>query len=487
MINSFQAPLLGKLKYFEYLTAPNSERYRTIMRYCFLCHLEYKNRLTKEEIFTFLKNFPQFADYTEQMCEQDLKSLVEWGNLNSIQDTSKTRTVEEFKNKRFLYELTPIGLKIERFLFELETQEDTKAELNPKHIEKIYFLLQQVDSVLQDPQKRAVDWWDELTRAFEEIEKSYSEYISMLKSYEAENLMIKEKFLDYKSKLVQYLYNFYVIFQNYLPKIRSTFLSLEAAKIEKLLNYIIAQEKEHPKNIFKDPESIEKNIKARFDNIKLWFVAPHGQAEKLSDQIQGLIRKVSDLAARLSEMSSVKVNRQEEYKHLAKIFSNLDLATCHKLSAVVFGVLLPRYIAAEEKRQSELASLSILDVPPMKSLLHSRGRLVREKSKVLPASEFSEDKKKRFEEYKKKIEEEEKLVAELIKDGKIEFENLPVLTPQVRKKLLVWLSRGLSSGFGNTDSGKRFKVVRPKDGRYCVLKSTDGELEMPAYVIEFVE
>lgn len=328
---------------------------------------------------------------------------------------------------------------------------------------------------------------DELTRSFEEIENSYSEYISMLKSYEAENLMIKENFLEYKSKLVQYLYNFYIVFQNYLPKIRSIFLQLKNSEVEKLLKYIIAQEKEHPKNIFKDPESIERNIKARFDNIKLWFVAPHGQAEKLSDQIQGLIKKVSDLAARLSEMSSVKVNRQEEYKHLAKIFSNLDLATCHKLSAVVFGVLLPRYIATEEKRQSELASLSILDVPPMKSLLHSRGRLVREKSKVLPASEFSEDKKKRFEEYKKKIEEEEKLVAELIKDGKIEFENLPVLTPQVRKKLLVWLSRGLSTGFGNTDSGKRFKVVKPKDGRYCVLKSIDGELEMPAYVIEFVE
>lgn len=57
----------------------------------------------------------------------------------------------------------------------------------------------------------------------------------------------------------------------------------------------------------------------------------------------------------------------------------------------------------------------------------------------------------------------------------------------MRKKLLVWLSRGLSTGFGNTDSGKRFKVVKPKDGRYCVLKSIDGELEMPAYVIEFVE
>jgi len=179
------------------------------------------------------------------------------------------------------------------------------------------------------------------------------------------------------------------------------------------LNYIIAQEKEHPKNIFRDPESIERNIKARFDNIKLWFVASHGQAEKLSDQIQGLIRRVSDLAARLSELSSVKVNRQEEFKHLAKIFSSLDLATCHKLSAVVFGVLLPRYIAAEEKRQSELASLSILDVPPMKSLLRSRGRLVREKSRVLPHLNFLKTRRKGLRSIKRRLKRKKSLLLSL--------------------------------------------------------------------------
>lgn len=309
----------------------------------------------------------------------------------------------------------------------------------------------------------------------------------MLKLYEVENFMIKEKFLDYKLKFVQYFYNFYVIFQNYFLRIRFIFLLLEAVKIEKFLNYIIVQEKEYFKNIFKDLESIEKNIKVRFDNIKFWFVVFYGQVEKFFDQIQGFIRKVFDFAVRFLEMLSVKVNRQEEYKYLVKIFLNFDLVICYKFFVVVFGVFLFWYIAVEEKRQSEFVSFSIFDVLLMKSLLYLRGRFVREKSKVLLVFEFFEDKKKRFEEYKKKIEEEEKFVVEFIKDGKIEFENFFVLILQVRKKFFVWFLRGFLLGFGNIDLGKRFKVVRLKDGRYCVLKLIDGEFEMLVYVIEFVE
>ncbi|WP_271629113.1 TIGR02677 family protein [Caldicellulosiruptor sp. DIB 104C] len=486
-MTQFTIPLLAQMKQFKYLTEPNAERYRAIMRFCFLNHMQYKNRLTKDEIYSFLKTLPNFSDYTEEMCEQDLKSLVDWGNLKSTQDTSKTATLQEFKNKRFLYELTSIGLRIERFLFELENSQETKAELNPKHIEKIYELLLKIDIVLKAPQEQAVDWWDELTGAFEEIERSYTEYISMLTSSEYESLMIKEKFLEYKSKLVHYLYNFHDMFQGYLPRIRTLFLNLPQFKVDELLMYIIQAEKEHPKNIFRDGGTIEGYIKSRWQNIKDWFVSPNGQAERLLEQIQQIIRKVSSYAARLSESSTLKVNRTEEYKHLARLFSNLDISECHKLSAVVFGVMCPKYITGDFPRATESTAISILDLPSFKVPLKSRGRLIREKIKVVPASEFSEEKKKRFEEYKKKIEEENELLQSLLKGNKIEFERLPRITPEVRKRLFVWLSRGLSSKVANTDSGKKFRVIRPQDDKRCILECTDGKMDMPAYVLEFVD
>lgn len=486
-MDQMMMPLLGQVKQFNYLTAPNAERYRTIMRFCFEMHMQYKNRLTKDEIFEFLKSLPNFFDYTEELCEQDLNSLCIWGNLTSIQDTSKTTTLQEFKNKRFLYELTPIGLKIERFLFELENSQDVKAELNPKHIEKIYMLLYNIDNVLKDPQKLSYDWWEELTSTFAQVNQSYSDYISMLNSSESENLMIKEQFLDYKSRLVQYIYTFYNVFQSYLPKIRSLLLKIEPFKIEEILMHVIQVEKDHPKNIFREGKVIETSIRNSWNNIKDWFLSPDGSAERLNEKIPQTIKKVSDYAARLAESTAFKLNRSEEYKHLAKLFSELDIGECHKLSAVVFGVLKPKYVVGDFPRQTESISNSILDTPSFKVNLKSRGRVIREKARVIPASEFGKEKKKMFEEYKKRIEQEEMLLQDLLKGNRIEFENLPEITPQVRKKLLIWLQRGLVSKVANTDSGKKFKILKPKDGKRCVLNCSDGKLEMPAYVIEFLD
>ena len=39
------------------------------------------------------------ADYTPEQCQQDLTMLAEWKNLNTIQDTKKVSSIEEFKEQ----------------------------------------------------------------------------------------------------------------------------------------------------------------------------------------------------------------------------------------------------------------------------------------------------------------------------------------------------------------------------------------------------
>lgn len=42
---------------------------------------------------------PLWADYKQEQCQQDLAMLTEWKNLNTIQDTRKVSSIEEFKHK----------------------------------------------------------------------------------------------------------------------------------------------------------------------------------------------------------------------------------------------------------------------------------------------------------------------------------------------------------------------------------------------------
>ena len=43
---------------------------------------------------------PLWADYKQEQCQQDLAMLTEWKNLNTIQDTRKVSSIEEFKHKK---------------------------------------------------------------------------------------------------------------------------------------------------------------------------------------------------------------------------------------------------------------------------------------------------------------------------------------------------------------------------------------------------
>jgi hypothetical protein len=73
-------------------------------------------------------------------------------------------------------------------------------------------------------------------------------------------------------------------------------------------------------------------------------------------------------------------------------------------------------------------------------------------------------------------------------ENKIDFKNLPTIPSHVRTTLLRWLSKGLNgTDYGSrTEDGRNYKVILP-DSRHkkCILHCEDGNLEMPAFAIEF--
>ena len=84
----------------KYLNADNVSRYRCIMRIFFEHYEKLKYWLYQEEVYEEMIQDPFFADYRMEQCQQDLMMLTEWKNLNTIQDTKKVASIEEFKNKK---------------------------------------------------------------------------------------------------------------------------------------------------------------------------------------------------------------------------------------------------------------------------------------------------------------------------------------------------------------------------------------------------
>lgn len=99
----------------KYLTADNVERYRSIMRIFYENYEKLKYWLYQEDIYIEMTRDEYFKDYRMEQCQQDLAMLVEWKNLITIQDTRKVASIEEFKNKKFRYQMSEYSVEIERF------------------------------------------------------------------------------------------------------------------------------------------------------------------------------------------------------------------------------------------------------------------------------------------------------------------------------------------------------------------------------------
>ena len=123
--------LIKPLTETKYLNADNVDRYRCIMRIFFDNYEKLHYWMYQEDVYQEMIQNSYFADYRIEQCQQDLAMLTEWKNLNTIQDTRKVSSIEEFKNKKFRYQMSEYSVEIERLVLRLENLQIEGASLEP--------------------------------------------------------------------------------------------------------------------------------------------------------------------------------------------------------------------------------------------------------------------------------------------------------------------------------------------------------------------
>src|SRR5690606_22720346 len=201
-----------------YLTAEKAWSYRAILRYFYIQHERMREFLFPEEILAHLKESPEFHDYTEESLHQDLDALVKWGNLIARQESGKSRTIEEFKKKRFRYQCTPYTVEFERMLLQMENMGDSfGGSLERTQFERLYQSLQKVENVVNNETKDAdetrVQAKAYVMTNFRVIILNTSDYMAYSNSEEVEEGMQTEALLMYKDQFTMYLRNFIIALQ----------------------------------------------------------------------------------------------------------------------------------------------------------------------------------------------------------------------------------------------------------------------------------
>ena len=163
----------------QYLCTENSYRYRVILRIAYKEYEKMKFWLYKEDIFELIKQVEGFEEYTIDNLKQDLDSLEAWGNFITIQDTGRAKTLEEFKNRKFRYEISPNTIELERTMIRLESiKENSRGSLEISLIERFKDSLEDIKSIDLSILKEGYTWWNLLNKDFKSLNENYQDYIS---------------------------------------------------------------------------------------------------------------------------------------------------------------------------------------------------------------------------------------------------------------------------------------------------------------------
>ena len=478
----------------KYLNADNVDRYRSIMRIFYENYEKLRYWLYQEEVYEEMRRDPYFADYRMEQCQQDLAMLTEWKNLNTIQDTRKVASIEEFKNKKFRYQMSEYSVEIERLVLRLENLFVEGASLEPTLLERLRIHVEKFSGMAGQDAGTVYTWWSDLNNDFIRLNQNYQDYIRDLNSVKAEEMMRTKEFLVFKDKLVEYLRNFVKGLQKNVGVIEETLRLLGPEILESVLEKVNDYEMSIPRmDVEVSREMIEEKTRGRFKSIRNWFVAEGSQeneAGRLFDATNEIIRRITRYAAQLSEKNALGANRREEYRKVAEIFLKCEnLQEAHRMSAMVFGLEKPFHLKAAADRETDSMNQSVYEEPAAEILLRPRIRNYGEKSKRTSirdnAREKEETRRAAVEQMKKDWEKLETLE----KNGRIDFDSLPVIEARVREILLKWLSDALedSDHSARAEDGREFMLDMTHVDEQCVVHCEDGNFTMPKLSIVFQE
>lgn len=489
---------IKKVTEASYLCTGNSFRYRVIIRIAYKNYEKMKYWLYKEDILNDIKIINGFEEYTIDDLKQDLDSLEMWGNLITMQDTAKTKTLEEFKNRKFRYQLSPNTIELERTMIKIENiKESSRGSLEVSLIERFRETLEQIKDIKVLEENKVYSWWEMLNRDFKSLNESYQDYISKFYSPKTEELLKTSEFLIFKESFIKYLREFVKGLQINIPNIKYllSHIDNEEEKISWLVKCIINYEKE---NIALDTEYNEQDAYeihyGRYISMKEWFISNIGSismADNLLENTSEIIRKITRYALQIVEMQTSGGSRKGEYKSLINLFNKCrDINEAHKLSSVVFGVMSSKHIACDIERTTENINSSIYNEEPTTITVKPSNRYREKSASRISLREKSEAKKAMAKEVLEKRKIERELIESKIKDNKLSFKDLHNISSEERRVFLSWLSYGLNKrnqGWVRNEYGRYYKVLNPDVKEKINIKCEDGNFVMPSYELIFKE
>ena len=161
--------------------------------------------------------------------------MASWGNLVTIQDTRKVSSIEEFKNKKFRYQLSETAVEVERMVIRVENLFIEGSSLEPTLLERLRISLEKMEEMASRNEEKLYGWWNDLNNDFIRLNQNYQDYMRELNSVKAEEMMKTREFLLFKDRLIEYLRSFVKGLQANVSAIEQKLRNMDRETVHQIL------------------------------------------------------------------------------------------------------------------------------------------------------------------------------------------------------------------------------------------------------------
>lgn len=480
----------------SYLSAPDTRIYRKIMRYFYREYEKMHFQLYKEDIYAFLQLEDEFANYTMGQLEADLEALVKWKNLTPIQDPGKVYTIADYKNKQYRYTMSEYAVEIERLTIRLENIHMESGNLSTNFFVRLEKSLEETESIQNASLKEINEWWNLLQEDFKRLNQNYQDYLRDFYSGKSEHLMKSVEFVLHKDKFIQYLTDFVQELQHHSKRIEYLLMRQMSIIENNILEKVIQSELEIPHAFLTGNENsqsnIRENVMGKWKSFQRWFLDVEGrecESRKVLKITNDIIRSIIQNAALLVQLQNWGISRKDDYQKFLEMFlacENIEEAHC--LSAHVFGVQKIQHFKTNSPKELDGVNHSVYAEKPAEFYIKPHVSTYREKKDKRGFTDKSVEKMIQRQDYLQKINSQKEMVLRYVKDNKIVFSEIEEIISESTKNIfLQWIAIANmnSQKVGQTEYGQEYRLIQKRGT--CILRCEDGNLTMPAYIIEFNE
>lgn len=475
----------------NYLVVENVDRYRKIMQLFYKRHRQMQGSLYRPEILEIMQ-----AELTENYgdieVDQDLENLVSWGNLQKQQEMIRPKSIEEYRNKNFRYQITEEGILVEEMVYRLiNTKHAARGALDEKGIRN---LLQLLESFIQTDNNLG-EIWQQIREEFRKVGEDTANYIGYITSPEVDSRMKTEQFLVYKDKFVHYLRDFISSIQGLFYQFTNVINQLSAIDQGKLIDDMYEIEQKVPMMDGITREEVAEQVLGELAALKSWFIATGdrpSEYENLMLQTDQMITKITGLIYYFGQEIHQYQSRRKDYIHLAKWFnqaSSLDEA--HEMYGAIFGLEHSRHYFVSESSDATSNRENSWDLAPGKLFLNHRGQGARKERKARSFVLDTAEQQRIIEAHKRNLEAQNKQIERYFKDGTLDFASIDSLDRHARKVFLKWISTAIAMfASTSTTTGDTLTQTISTELDFTVeisinrreritVACEDGKLEMP--------